>query len=486
MNLLPNQINAIAHLSDWRVGALFMEAGTAKTRVAVELVNQVPDIDLVVYVAPLRTIIPPKVEKSVIDEVNKWGGFLFPVEYIGVESIGQSDRIYLEIRHKIAQARNPFVIVDESLKIKNYEAKRTKRLLDIGSMVLYKLILNGTPLSKNLLDLWPQMEFLSPKILNMDITEFKNTFCEYTTITKRLGSYKEYTKEFITGYENIDYLYSLIRHYVYECDLQLNIRQNYNELHYLIDEESLSEYKRLKDKYLNNEMLLWKNNNIFLEMTQKMQHTYCCTPEKFNVIDQLFKGIRQEDTIIYCKYVNSRQACEARYPKACVLSYQKESMGLNLQRYRNTIYFDKIWDLALRIQASRRTFRTGQLFDCRYWDITGNVGLETLIDRNIVKKVSMTEYFKGKTKEEITSDLDIIPKLAENYIYMNKKFNLEKAKSGADVATKSGRQARILLFDRDNNVFPLVVIIDNKKVYYYTIDGKFYKDKDSDNDLIMK
>ena len=90
-----------------------------------------------------------------------------------------------------------------------------------------------------------------------------------------------------------------------------------------------------------------------------------------------------------------------RYPKSMVLSYQKESMGLNLQNLNYTIYFDKIWDLALRIQSGRRTFRTGQEYDCKYYDLTGDVGLEYLIDDNIRKKVSMTEYFKGKTKEQL-------------------------------------------------------------------------------------
>ena len=76
-------------------------------------------------------------------------------------------------------------------------------------------------------------------------------------------------------------------------------------------------------------------------------------------------------------------------------------MGLNLQNFNYTIYFDKIWDLALRIQSGRRTFRTGQEYDCKYYDLTGDVGLEHLIDDNISKKVSMTEYFKGKTKEQL-------------------------------------------------------------------------------------
>jgi hypothetical protein len=157
----------------------------------------------------------------------------------------------------------------------------------------------------------------------------------------------------------------------------------------------------LKEKYLDNEMLQWKNNNIFLELTQKMQHSYCCTEDKFDKVDNIFKSIEQEKSIIFCKYVASREACEKYFPKATVLSYQKEAMSLNLQHLRYTIYFDKIWDYALRAHSLNRSYRTGQEYDCRYFDLTGNVGLESLIDKNIEKKIGMTEYFKGKTKEQL-------------------------------------------------------------------------------------
>lgn len=396
--LLNQQQECIAHLNEWKVGALFMEAGTGKTRVAVELVNSSP-CDLVVWVGPLRTIENTKIE------IARWNGFNAPVVYYGVESISGSERIYNNLLSDIEKAYKPFVIVDESLKIKNVEAKRTKRVLNIGKMVEYKLVLNGTPMSKNLLDLWAQMEFLSPKILNMTINEYKNTFCCYTTITKQKGrSY--YKKEFITGYENIDYLYSLIRHYVYKCDLSLQITQNYHTIRYTLTEDEDSEYRAIKEKFLSMEELLFRNNNIFLAMTQKMQHTYCCSPAKFECVDNLFASkIKEEDTIIFCKYVDSREECEKRYPKACVLSYQKSAYGLNLQQYHNTIYFDKVWDYALREQSSRRTFRTGQEIDCEYWDITGNVGLEKMIDTNIEKKISMTEYLKNATKQDLNKDL---------------------------------------------------------------------------------
>lgn len=401
MNDLQHQSEAKRHLEEWKVGALFMEAGTGKTKVAVDIVNASP-CDFVLWIGPLQTIRTGNVK----NEVARQGGFNMPCSFVGVESIGGSDRIYLNTVEDLKSYEKPFVVVDESLKIKNAEAKRTKRLLEIGKIVEYKLILNGTPLSRNLLDLWSQMEFLSPLILNMSLAQFKNTFCEWTRVTKSNG-WRTYSKEYVTGYENVDYLYSLIRHYVFKADLKLGISQHYRSKAYYIDEDSREEYARIKEIFLEDEMLEWRNNNIFLEMTQKMQHAYCCTGDK---IDQVKSILAEEEvdpskTIIFCKFIKSRELCERLFPECLVLSYQKDSLGLNLQEYNVTIYFDKVWDFALRTQSTRRTFRTGQERDCLYYDLTGDVGLERLIDRNIGKKVTMSEYFKKATKEQLKKDL---------------------------------------------------------------------------------
>jgi len=139
-------------------------------------------------------------------------------------------------------------------------------------------------------------------------------------------------------------------------------------------------------------------------MTQKMQHVYSCTESKFEVLDEHFKEYPQEKHIIYCKYIASHEACRNRFPKATVLSYQKESLSLNLQHLPFTIFFDKNWDYALRHQGSRRNYRAGQELDCRYWDLTGDVGLENLIDSNIEKKTGQAEYFKGITKQQLKQD----------------------------------------------------------------------------------
>lgn len=322
----------------------------------------------------------------------------------GVESISQSDRIYMNLHNEIEQSECPFIVVDESLKIKNADAKRTRRILELGKMAQWKLVLNGTPISRNLLDMWPQMEFLSPKILNMTLAQFKNTFCKYTTVTKKVG-WRQYTREYITGMENVDYLHSLIRHYVYECDLTLNISQRWHTAYYSISDESRQEYQNIKDKYLSDEMMEWRNNNIFFAMTTEMQMAYSTDESKICAVNRILQERDAKATIIFCRFVECQKLCREAFPECAVLSMQKEALGLNLQQYTTTIYFDKVWDYALHLQSTRRTYRTGQEQDCHYYDLTGDVGLEKMIDRNIEKKVSMSEYLKRVSLEELRKEL---------------------------------------------------------------------------------
>lgn len=402
--LLDNQLLAIEKLRQFKVGALFMDAGTGKTRSAMELVRSVGGVDLVLWLAPFRSI-NPKVEGSGIeDEVAKWGGFDCETVFCGIETLSSSDRTYLELYQKLEIAKRPFIVVDESLKVKNWKAKRTQRIIYLGKLAEYKLILNGTPISRNLLDLWAQMWFLSPRILNMDIAEFKNTFCEYTTMTKRIGR-RKITREWINRYHNVDHLYSLIDHYVFEADLQLNVKQQWMDIPYSLDDEHRIEYQRLKEKYLDNEVLQAMNNNIFLEMTMKMQHTYSCSSEKFAAVDRLIKDHGADRILVYYKFVDAKCELESRYPNVTVLSIQGDTMSLNLQRKNVTIFFDKTWDYATIDQAMHRTFRTGQQDDCLFYTLTGDVGLEKLINKNVEKKENILDYFKKKSVEQLKKEL---------------------------------------------------------------------------------
>ena len=400
--LLEIQTKAIERLQKLKVGALFMRPGVGKTRPAIELANSV-DVEQIVYLAPYQSVHPPIIGTGIQAEVSKWGGFNVPVQYCGIETLSSSDRTYLQLR-RLMEQRKTFLIVDESLKIKNWDAIRTKRIIELGKLCQYKLILNGTPISRNLLDLWAQFELLSPLILRMNQAEYKATFCETVKITKYAGNRVVSQREFITAFHNIDYLYSLISPYIYEADLHLEVPEQDIELHYQLDEESMAEYTRLKEKYLTDEMLMWKNNNIFLEMTQKMQHGYCCTPDKFELVKKLLTSIDPARTIIFCKFIASQEACRSAFPECQILILQSNSYSLNLQEFHNTIYWDHTWDWAVVDQSRHRTRRTGQNQPLRYYHLTGPP-LDRLMAKNNDKKQGMLQYLKEKTGKQVKEEL---------------------------------------------------------------------------------
>lgn len=384
--LLKDQSKAITKLSKFKVGALFMEPGTGKTRTAYELIKSVKGIDFILWLTPFRT------KQNLRDEVDKCGGFSTDLEVVGIETLSNSDNTFLRLLKKV-ETHKSFIVCDESLKIKNFEAKRTKRIIAIGEKSQYKLILNGTPLSRNVLDLWAQFEFLSHKILKMTLTQYKNTFCKYTTITKKING-RKVEKEFVDGYANIEYLYSIIKHYVYESNLNIDVSKTYIDKYYSVSDEIKEEYKEIKQFYLEHEYKLMFNSSFFLSMIQKLQMSYSTEEAKFLILEDIIEDKGEENIIIFCKFIASREAILKRYPNIKVLSYGKHAYGLNLQDYSTIVFFDKTLDYALRLQAERRIYRTGQDESCTYYELTGDTGLETMIDKNINTKTSMLEYFK--------------------------------------------------------------------------------------------
>lgn len=375
-----NQQQAIDKLNKLKVGALFMRPGTGKTRVSLALVNS-SDCDYCLFIVPFST------KGNLTNEINKWG-INCQYDIVGVESLSNSDRIYLETLDKLNHSSEAFIVVDESLKIKNTTARRTKRVLKFADYATYRLVLNGTPVSKNLLDLWPQMEFLSPKILKMNQDQFKDTFCHYIQYRKykpdgKLGKWQE----FIKNYENLEYLYSLIKPYVFDSDLQLNSNKQYVNIDYSIV-ANREEYMGLRNNLIAS--LEYGDADSFIKATQAMQHVYCAEPNKLRIIDKLI----DDKTIIFTKFIRSQEAVLNKFPQAHVLTYGKGSFGLNLQQYNKIIFFDKTFDYAQRDQAEHRIYRMGQQEDVTYYDLTGDVNLEHTIDQNIDYKQNLLTEFK--------------------------------------------------------------------------------------------
>ena len=145
-SLSASQSEAIDKFNKLKVGALFMEQGTGKTRVAIELINSTT-ATLALFFCPFST------KANLETELIKWK---LDKEYliIGYESISTSDKLYLELLFRVESEKSVFIIADESIFIKNEQSKRYQRLIEISKHSEYRLILNGTPITKNEWDIY--------------------------------------------------------------------------------------------------------------------------------------------------------------------------------------------------------------------------------------------------------------------------------------------------------------------------------------------
>jgi SNF2 family DNA or RNA helicase len=397
-----NQQSAFDKLSKLKVGALFMEQGTGKTKVALDLIaSKIHKVDYVLWICPYS------LKNEIETERQKWHSEL-TLDIVGCESIGSSDRIYLDVLEKM-QNKRCFVVVDESLKIKNKDAKRTERILKIGELATYKLILNGTPLSKNVLDLWTQMQFLSPKILNMSYNEFKNTYCEYYIRGKLKGIVKKQ--------HNIEHLISLIQPYIFDCKLDIEAKKRYHDIYYLMNCKEYAEYEFIKNEYL--EKVIDDMSNIdFFAFSQLLQSHYCSVTDRENKLNKLINDIEGK-VIVFVKYLKSipdgalkvvgdmnteqRKNAIQRFrenERVLYITYGCGAFGLNLQFCKNIIFAEHTFDYAQREQAEARIYRIGQEYDVDYYNLWCNVGLERLIQGSLDKKSNLLDEVKKEIAQK--------------------------------------------------------------------------------------
>ena len=69
-----------------------------------------------------------------------------------------------------------------------------------------------------------------------------------------------------------------------------------------------------------------------------------------------------------------------------------------------------------------------------------------------------------------------------------KPFDLEAAKAGAKLVTRNGRPARIICYDRKDESYTILALIDydgNEEYWSFTNDGRFNKGEVGERDLLI-
>lgn len=146
-----------------------------------------------------------------------------------------------------ARSHRCHVAIDESTRIKNPGAKRTKRALKLGRLAVRRSILTGMPMTQSPLDLFSQYEFLGPDLLGC--SNFFSFKARYAVLKKRYINGRSFDE--VTGYQRLDELQRLALAHGYrrlkaEClDLPAKVYAPDREV--ALSEEQARAYEAMRD-----------------------------------------------------------------------------------------------------------------------------------------------------------------------------------------------------------------------------------------------
>lgn len=382
-----------------------MQMGTGKTKVAVDLINyNNASIDLALFVCP------NSVKNNLDIEIKKWG---ILAEYIIIcyENISMSDKGYLQLLKKL-EDKKIFIVADESIFIKNEKTKRYKRLLELRHKSNYALILNGTPIVKNEWDLYNQMHFLSPKILNMGREEFLNTFFKHVIYKKEGQKERDF---YVFSKVNADYLNKLIQPYVFESKLDIDIKEKTYFKKILCSDETNATYVDKKEELLK--ALANFNKDAFIKKLIKLCYI-SATDKNKNMEIQNF--IKNRKVICFCNYIkeinqiakdldcyiiSGKVKTEQRNSiiesfrnnnKPLLITLGTGSYGLNLQFCNEIIFSSLSFDFGKIEQAKYRIKRIGQQEDIKYTYFFNELKINELMYDNLNKKSNLSKLVEEK------------------------------------------------------------------------------------------
>lgn len=380
-----------------------MEQGTGKTRVALDLIKET-DSDLVIFFCPCST------KNNLQAEIEKWG---IDKEYciLGYETVASSDTTYLKILDMVKD-KKVFIVADESIFIKNENSKRYRRLMDIAKNSHYRLILNGTPIIKDEWDIYNQMNFLSPKIIDMGRDQFLNTFFKKIKFKKRGQSAREFYK---LSEVNIGYLHRLIEPYIFKCSFQFNKKVKSTKIEIITSEETRERYETQKERLLNSLAI----GESCIEQFQNLAVTCFDDKNRHKEIARYLKGqiivfctllseISNISKEIDCYVITGAQNLSERSEiieqfksddKPLLMTIGTGAYGLNLQFCNRIAFVSIAFDYGKIDQAKSRIRRLGQERDIEYIYFTSDLGIYNMIQENNQRKIDLKELIIDKIKK---------------------------------------------------------------------------------------
>jgi SNF2 family DNA or RNA helicase len=439
-DLYPHQARAVDKLLPLKLGALFMDMGTGKTRTAIELViRRQARLSRVVWFCPvsLKLTIAYEIEKHargeavcVFDDETRQGAIPEAFWYVvGVESMSSSDRVVLAVHDLIDQ--DTFVIVDESSYIKGPSSIRTQRITSLAERARYRLLLTGTPLSQGVEDLYAQMRFLDWQILG------------YKSFYAFADAHLIYSDKFpgmVSGTRGVKEITDRIEPFVFQITKAESLdlpEKLYDAVYFGLTQPQRDAYEQAKYEILLGvpEDLI-DSYTIFRLFTALQQIVSGFWNREGQLLEFFHQRIEQlmhitgavpdgEKVIVWCKFVHSLAAiaaaletehgagCTARYygelseqerdaeitrfrgpARFLVATQATGGHGLTLTEAHYAVFYENGFKYSERMQAEDRIHRIGQTEKVTYIDLVARWSIDERIQAALARKEDVVKSFK--------------------------------------------------------------------------------------------
>ena len=184
-NAFPYQREAFEAIKDLKYAAIFHEQGLGKTKIAIDLLLywlEKTSIDTVLIVTKKQLVnnwmrefhAHTEIKPLVLDTNRDANYYVFcgPARVVVTNFevlVSEKPRIELFLK-----TRDVGIIIDESAKLKNPNAKLTQTFFDLSRLFQRRVIMTGTPVANRPYDIWAQIYFLDQgQSLGADFSEFK-------------------------------------------------------------------------------------------------------------------------------------------------------------------------------------------------------------------------------------------------------------------------------------------------------------------------
>jgi len=450
---------------DIHAAAMFSLPGTGKTKTALDIIcyrhlaGKLTGVLVLsspkgVHMQWLEKHIPTHLWDSVDWRGTAWNGRVGPRPWwlgkpepealqfysLNIDALN-SDKAFGAMQTFCASHRGKLmIIVDESQKIKNFTARRSKRLRKLAHQYGcdQRMIMTGTPIARDLTDEWAQFYFLDPEIIGVKFkTDFLRDYCI-------MGGYENRQ---VVGHRNIEQFQALTAPYIFRADKsELDLPEKvYDEIHFDMSAEQqrmLQEIKHTFSTMVTNADLspkvLAAHGAAALLRCQQIINGFTITEDgelvvleqnpRLDVLRDLLDNLGNHPCIIWCRFnqdiatvmnalpgpgmsiygqtsTAARKtvlaAFEAGSIRYLVASPEAAGSGLDgMQTLCSTaIYYSNSFNAVARWQSEDRIHRIGQSATAIYYDLIARGSPDRLVLENLLAKKTLSTAVLDDVKD---------------------------------------------------------------------------------------